>query len=108
MNLGLLYQEKYGRLMQSGKSREARDAIVAVTRYMPSANAQVNLGIADYSLGDKPAALAAFRKGLQMDPNVKERFFPAGNGTAPAGPGANRLRPILEDKEFLRQLFAEN
>src|SRR5215470_12840841 len=87
MNLGLLYQEKYGRLMQSGKSREARDAMVAVTHYMPSANAQVNLGIADYSLGDKPAALAAFRKGLQMDPNVKQRFFPTGNGTAPAGPG---------------------
>jgi hypothetical protein len=108
MNLGLLYQEKYGRLMQSGKSREARDAMVAVTHYMPSANAQVNLGIADYSLGDKPAALAAFRKGLQMDPNVKQRFFPTGNGTAPAGPGANRLRPILEDKEFLKQLFAEN
>ena len=108
MNLGLLYQEKYGRLMQSGKSREARDAMVAVTHYMPSANAQVNLGIADYSLGDKPAALAAFRKGLQMDPNVKQRFFPTGNGTAPAGPGANRLRPISEDKEFLKQLFAEN
>jgi hypothetical protein len=75
---------------------------------MPSANAQVDLGIADYSLGDKPAALAAFRQGLQMDPNVKQRFFPAGNGTAPTGPGANRLRPILEDKEFLKQLFAEN
>src|SRR5262252_1855288 len=34
LNLRLLYSEKYGRLMQSGKSREARDAMVAVTRYM--------------------------------------------------------------------------
>src|SRR5215469_12082870 len=91
MNLGLLYQEKYGRLMTSGKTREARDAMAAVARYMPSANVQINLGIADYTLGDKPAALADFRKGLQMDPGVKQRFFPNANGAGPPGSGGNRL-----------------
>jgi uncharacterized Ntn-hydrolase superfamily protein len=114
MNLGLLYQEKYGRLMTSGKTREARDAMAAVAKYMPSANAQINLGITDYTLGDKPAALADFRKGLQMDANMKQRFFPnttgaSANAAAAAGRGGgNRLRPILDDKEFMKQLFPEN
>jgi len=108
MNLGYLYQEQFGKLMQAGKPREARDAISKVARYMPSGNAEMSLGTADYTLGDKPAALADFRKALQMDPGLKQRFFPKGNGAAPAGPGGGRLRPILEDKEFLKQLFPEN
>ena len=82
--------------------------MAAVARYMPSANVQINLGIADYTLGDKPAALADFRKGLQMDPNVKQRFFPNANSAGPPGSGGNRLRPVLEDKDFLKQLFPEN
>src|SRR5215510_12261280 len=68
MNLGLLYQQRSGVLRTAGKNREARDATAKVAHYMPTANAYLNLGIADYSLGDKTAALTDFRKALQLDP----------------------------------------
>jgi len=112
INLGLLYQEKVGRLRQAGKDREARDAAQKITRYTPSGNAFVNLGVLDYGLGDKTAALADFRKALELDPNIRRQFDApppgAANGT-PGGPGrgAQRIRAILEDKEFLKQLFPE-
>ena len=99
LNLGLLYQAKVGRLRSEGKAREAREAAAKVVQYMPSANAQLLLGVVDYELSDKAAALADFRKALQMDPDVRRQFEPAA-----AGQG---LRAILEDKEFLRQLFPE-
>jgi hypothetical protein len=65
----------------------------------------------DYNLGDKPAALADFRKALQLDPSMRQRFQPAAASTAvPAGPGGRgqAYRTILEDKDFLKQLFPEN
>ena len=109
INLGLLYQERVGRLLSAGKPQDARDAAVKVARYMPGAQAQMTLGAIDYNLGDKTAALADFQKALQLDPNVRRQFFP----TAPAadapvqGGRGQRLRAILEDKEFLKQLFPE-
>lgn len=111
MNLGLLYQEKVGKLVSEGNARGARDAAAAVVRYMPSANAEVSLGVMDYNLGDKPAALADFRKALQMDPNMRRRFEPSaaqaqGQGQG-RGQGGGRMRAILEDKEFLKQLFPQ-
>src|SRR5580693_592447 len=57
MNLGYLWQEKTGRLTSAGKPKEARDAAARYARYAPSANAQISLGVMDYNLGDKPAAL---------------------------------------------------
>jgi uncharacterized Ntn-hydrolase superfamily protein len=105
MNLGMLYQEKVGRLVSTGKTREARDAAAKVAQYIPTANAHVTLGVMDYNLGDKAAALADFRKALQLDPNVKRQFDPA---AAAQGGRGQRMRPILEDKEFLKRLFPEN
>jgi uncharacterized Ntn-hydrolase superfamily protein len=93
MNLSLLYREKAGRLMSDGKTREARAAAAKVAQYAPSAEAQLTLGVMDYALGDKPAALTDFRKALQMDKTVWQ-------------PGP-RLRAVLEDQEFVRQLFPE-
>jgi hypothetical protein len=110
MNLGMLYQDKAGKLISAGKPRDARDAAVKVTQYMPSAQAQMTLGVLDYNLGDKTAALADFRKALQMDPNVRRQFFPppqAGAGTPAPGGRGQRLRAVLEDREFLKQLFPE-
>jgi hypothetical protein len=89
--------------MNSGKTREARDAAAKWAHYMPSASAQLTLGIADYTAGDKNAALSDFRKALQLDPNVKQRFTPGAAG----GRGGNRLQPILEDRDFLKQLFPD-
>jgi len=66
----------------------------------------------DYNLGDKPAALADFRKALQMDPNVRRQFEAPAAAAAPPAPGqgggrGQRLRAVLEDKEFLKELFPE-
>jgi uncharacterized Ntn-hydrolase superfamily protein len=103
LNLGLLYQEKVGRLRTAGKDREARDAAAKVAQYMPTANAFLTLGIMDYARGDKSAALAGFRKALELDPAVRQQF----QATQPAGGRGQRLRPVIEDKEFMKQLFPE-
>jgi uncharacterized Ntn-hydrolase superfamily protein len=105
MNLGLLYQEKAGRLHTAGKDREARDAAAKVARYMPTAAAYMSLGVMDYSLGDKPAALADFRKALDLDPAMRRQFDAAATATPGRG---QRMRPIVDDKEFLKQLFPQN
>jgi len=74
LNLGYLYQPKAGQLMSQGKMKEAREAAIKVARYMPSAGAQIMLGVIDYYLGDKPAELADFRKAIVIDPNVRSQF----------------------------------
>jgi uncharacterized Ntn-hydrolase superfamily protein len=100
MNLGMLYQDKISKLITSNKPKEARDAAAKYAQYMPSANAQMTLGSMDYNLGDKTAALADFRKALALDPNVRRRFEAPANGQ-PNG----RMKAILEDKEFLKQVL---
>jgi uncharacterized Ntn-hydrolase superfamily protein len=110
INLGLLYQERVSRLRGAGKNQEAREAATLLVHYAPTANSYITLGLMDYNLGDKTAALSDFRKALQLDPKVKQRFQAPANPAPPAaGPGRGAiLRPILEDKEFLKQLFPEN
>ena len=106
MNLGYLWQARIGPLATAGKTREARDAAAKYARYMPSANAWISLGVMDYSLEDKPTALADFRKALALDPAVRAQFqAPAAGATG--GRGGQRLRAILQDKEFLKQLFPD-
>jgi uncharacterized Ntn-hydrolase superfamily protein len=101
INQGWLYQQWSGQLRSAGKTKEARDAAAKAAGYMPSAGAQLTLGMMDYELGDKAAALADFRKAIQMDPNVRKQF----EGSAPQGGRGQRLRAILEDKEFLKQVL---
>ena len=100
INLSLLYQEKVGRLRSAGKTREAREAALQLTRYSPSGMSYLTLGTLDYSLGDKPTAAADLRKAIELDPAIRQRL------ESPAAPGAGgrgqMLRPILEDKEFLQ------
>ncbi len=102
LQLGMLYQDRMGKLVTANKPREARDAAAGYARYMPSAGALISLGVMDYNLGDKPAALADFRKALELDPSSKSRFTPNG------GQGGGRMRAILQDKDFLKQLFPNN
>lgn len=103
MNLGLLYQEKVGRLNREGKLKEAREAAAQVTRYNRDASSYVTLGAIDYRLGDKPAAAADFRKAIALDPAVRQRL----ENPAPAGGRGQMLRVITEDKEFLRQILGQ-
>ena len=101
MNLGYLWQEKVGRLTSAGKPKEARDAAAKAAKYMPTAQAYLSLGILDYGLSDKDAAAADFRKAIAMDASMKQRFTsPPDNNTK----GGGRLRPILEDKEFVKKV----
>jgi uncharacterized Ntn-hydrolase superfamily protein len=102
MNLGILYSQWTGELRTAGKRNEARDAAAKVVRYIPTAQSHVTLGLMDYELGDKPAALADFRKALEMDPDIRRQF----DASAGAQPGrGQRLRAILDDQEFMKQLF---
>jgi uncharacterized Ntn-hydrolase superfamily protein len=94
LNLGMLYSQWMGELRMAGKRQEARDAAAKAARYVPGAQSQITLGLTDYELGDKSAALADFRKALELDPNVRRQFD--------ASP---RLRPIRDDQEFMKQLF---
>jgi uncharacterized Ntn-hydrolase superfamily protein len=113
LNLGALYQEKVLRLRTAGKNREARDAAERLTQYVPVANSYMTLGLMDYNLGDKPAALADFRKAIELDPSVGQRLQPAATpAVAPpaGGPGGRgqQYRGIQEDQDFLKQLFPKN
>ena len=102
MNLGMLYSQWMGELRSAGKRQEARDAAAKVARYMLTAQSQLTLGVMDYELGDKPAALADFRKALELDPNVRRQF----EVSASLQPGrGQRLRAVLDDQEFMKQLF---
>jgi uncharacterized Ntn-hydrolase superfamily protein len=111
MNLGILYQQWVGDFRTAGKHKEARDAAAELTRYVKTAGSQMTLGVTDYELGDKAAALEDFRKALGMDASVRRQFEPpAAGAAAPAGAQGGRgqrMRAILEDKEFLKQLFPE-
>jgi uncharacterized Ntn-hydrolase superfamily protein len=102
LNLGLLYSEKVGRLRTSDP-KAAREAAAKVARYMPTANSFLSLGVMEYGLGDKEAALADLRKAIALDPAVRQRF--EGGAPPSGGRGGQGLRPILEDQEFIRRLL---
>jgi uncharacterized Ntn-hydrolase superfamily protein len=99
INLGLLYQEKVGKLTSANDLRGARDAAAKVARYMPqNGQAQMTLGLLSYASGDKPGALDALMKAKNADPeNFKRRFEQVAQRTA--------YKAILDDKDFLKQLF---
>src|SRR5690348_8232609 len=98
INQGWLYQQWSQQLRSADKPKEAREAAAKAARYMPSANAQFSLGLMDYDLGNKTEALAEFRKAIQMDPSFRRQFEGATNPQPGRG---QRMRAVLEDKEFV-------
>ncbi|HLH18493.1 MAG TPA: DUF1028 domain-containing protein [Bryobacteraceae bacterium] len=102
INLGLLWSQKTGQLRREGKLREARDAAEHVTRYNRDGNSWLSLGMIDYGLGDKPAAAADLRKAIALDPTVRDRLAASPDALGGRNP---MLRPMLEDKEFLRAVL---
>jgi uncharacterized Ntn-hydrolase superfamily protein len=98
INLGLLYQEKVGKLLSASKTDEARGAAEKVAKYMPqNPQAHMTLGLLSYLAGDKPAALEALRKANSLDSaNFKRRLDAALQRPV--------YKTILEDKDFLKSL----
>jgi uncharacterized Ntn-hydrolase superfamily protein len=104
INLGLLYSEKVGPLLLAKKNREARDAAVRGAHYMPTAGSYFDLGVMDYRLGDKTAALADFREAFKLDPAVRQRL----QSINPVPPGGGFMGlEIQQDKEFLKQVLGQ-
>ena len=101
INLGLLYQEKIGKMISANDTRAAREAALKVAHYMPQNNqVHVTLGMLDYVAGDKAAALEELRKAKSADADFKQRFDRVSQQPA--------YKKILDDKEFLKSLFPEN
>lgn len=100
MNLGYLYQDKTGKLLRSGKTKEARDAAALAAHYFNNRpDTHLTLGMLDYVAGDKAEALAELRKAQELDPNFRKSFDSVTRRPA--------YKEILEDKAFLKQLFSE-
>jgi uncharacterized Ntn-hydrolase superfamily protein len=102
INLGLLYQEKVGKMLSANDPKGAREAALKVEHYMPQNNqVHMTLGLLSYVAGDKPGALEQLRQARSADTvNFKQRFDRVSKQPA--------YRSILDDKEFLKSLFPEN
>jgi len=99
INLGLLYQEKVGKLLSANDPRGAREAALKVAHYMPrNGQAQMTLGLLSYAAGDKQAALEGLLKAKSIDPeNFKRRFDQIAQRP--------EYKSILNDKDLLSKLF---
>ena len=99
LNLAYLYQDKTGKLITSGKLKEARDAAASAVRYsLANASAHLTLGLLSYATGDKPQALTALRAAKKLNPEIRGQL----ERIAKARPV---YQPILQDEEFLKEAF---
>ena len=101
INLGLLYQEKIGKMLSANDPRGAREAALKVEHYAPQNNqVHMTLGLLDYAAGDKTGALEELRKAQSADAsNFKQRFDRVSQQPA--------YKSIRDDTEFLKSLFPE-
>jgi uncharacterized Ntn-hydrolase superfamily protein len=106
LNLGLLYTQKVGPLTLAHKNREARDAAALGAHYIPTADAYFALGVMDYRLGDKAAALAEIRTAIRLDPVAVRQRLESTPDSVPPGTVFAGLA-IHQDKEFLKQALAK-
>jgi uncharacterized Ntn-hydrolase superfamily protein len=98
INLGLLYQEKTGKMVSESNLNGARQAAGKVVHYQPqNMQAHLTLGLLDYMAGDKSAAIETLRKAKAIDPENFRRRFDA-MLQRPA------YKSVLDDKEFLKNL----
>jgi len=103
LNLGYLYQDRTGKFLDAGQTKQARQAAEKVVRYWPlRPDGHLNLGLLEYTLNDKPGALGELSQARSLVDNpssFRGRFEAAARRPA--------FQLILDDKEFLKQLFGE-
>jgi len=102
LNLGYLYQDRSTKALSSGDAKEARSAATKVIRYWPQrADGHLTLGLLDYAGGDKRGALTELRSARALNTTASFRSQFEGAAARPL------FKAILDDREFLKQLFAE-
>jgi uncharacterized Ntn-hydrolase superfamily protein len=103
LNSALAYN--YGdngyKLLEAKKMKEARQAAESAVKYSPNnSDSHLDLGFLDYITGDKAAALKEFQIAQKLDPNFRKQWDAEIDYE-------KEFAPILQDKEFLKQLFPE-
>ena len=100
MNLGLLYQEKLGKMLSANDMPGARDAASKIVKYSPqNMQGHLTLGLLDYASGDKAGALAELNRVKASDAENFRRRFDQAVLRNPAFKG------IPNDAEFMKALF---
>jgi len=102
LNLNLYYLglDRAHKLLNERRFIEAREAAAKAVTYAPEkAEGYMTLGLVSYLAGDKPSALKAFLTAKALNPNFQRDWEALSRFRATA------MRALLEDQEFLRQLF---
>jgi protein involved in temperature-dependent protein secretion len=95
------YGDRADKLLEENKITDARQAAESAVRYSPNnSDSHLDLGFLDYLAGDKSAALREFLTAKKLDPNFRKEW-----DAEVAYEKA--FAPMLQDKEFLKQLFPD-
>ena len=95
------YGDSAYKLLEAKKIREARQAAESAVKYSPdNSDSHLDLGFLDYLTGDKTAALQEFLTAKKLDPNFRKQW------DAEIA-YEKEFAPILQDKEFIKQVFSE-
>ena len=95
------YGDSAYKLLEAKKIREARQAAESAVKYSPdNSDSHLDLGFLDYLTGDKTAALQEFLTVKKLDPNFRKQW------DAEIA-YEKEFAPILQDKEFIKQVFSE-
>ena len=98
LNLAYLYIDKAYKAVTVGDLHEAGAARRKAAAYSINPDTQLRVGFLDYLLGNKAEALAQFARVRPLVPNFEALWL----GTVTGRPA---FKPILDDQEFMRQLF---
>ena len=102
VNLATLNQDHTFKYLASGKLKEAQQAAQKAAKYAPTrSDLYLTYGLLSYLIADKSAALSALQRARSLDPNFQKQF----DSVTQARP---QYKPVLDDKDFLHQLFPEN
>jgi uncharacterized Ntn-hydrolase superfamily protein len=95
------YGDSAYKLLEAKKMKEARQAAESAVKYSPNnSDSHLDLGFLDYFTGDKTGALQHFQTAQKLDPNFRKQWDAEIDYE-------KEFAPILQDKEFLKQLFPD-